>query len=122
MRERRLLGLLAALTPALLGLTPGDFTSPTAPTVAWPPGPGRDLVTTRCLFCHHAELIVSQRLTPAQWDKEVTKMVRWGAPLEPAEQAVLAGYLAAHFGPEAPPHRPARLTLEGTGGQGNRGR
>ncbi|MEB3329891.1 MAG: hypothetical protein VKQ33_11725 [Candidatus Sericytochromatia bacterium] len=113
MREVVLAGLASvALAPLLLGATPpGSFTSPPPPTVAWPAGPGRDLVTTRCLFCHQAELIVAQRLTPAQWKKEVSKMVRWGAPLEPAEQAVLATYLATHYGPDKAPLTPATLTL-----------
>ncbi|MEB3222523.1 MAG: hypothetical protein VKS61_10635 [Candidatus Sericytochromatia bacterium] len=113
MREARVAALVGlVLTPLLLGATPpGAFTSPPPPTVAWPPGAGRELVTTRCLFCHQAELIVGQRLTAAQWHKEVTKMVRWGAPLDAKEQAVLADWLARHYGPEQPPARPAALTL-----------
>lgn len=92
---------------------PGSFESPPPPTLAWPAGAGRALVETRCLFCHHAELIVAQRLTPAQWDKEVIKMVKWGAPLTSEEQKVLAAYLAAHWGPERPGERPATLDLRG---------
>jgi mono/diheme cytochrome c family protein len=113
MRERSLASLTAlALAPLLLGAAPpGAFESPAPPAVAWSPGAGRDLVTTRCLFCHQAELIVAQRLTKPQWHKEVVKMVGWGAPLDAREQAVLAEYLAAHYGPEAPVSPPARLTL-----------
>jgi mono/diheme cytochrome c family protein len=113
MREVALVGFVAlALAPLLLGaVPPGAFESPAPPVVAWPPGAGRDLVTTRCLFCHQAELIVAQRLTKPQWHKEVVKMVGWGAPLDAREQVVLAEYLAAHYGPGAPVAPPARVTL-----------
>ena len=72
----------------------------------WPKGPGADLVAGKCGICHGPELIASQRLTPAQWTKEVDKMVGWGAPLQPEEKAVLAAYLARHFGPDRQIARP----------------
>jgi hypothetical protein len=91
---------------------PGSFRSPPSVQFQWPAGSGRALVETRCLFCHHAELIVAQRLTPAQWSKEVKKMVKWGAPLDPSEQKVLAAYLAQHFGPTRRPYAPTIGNLE----------
>ncbi|MEB3197790.1 MAG: hypothetical protein VKP62_11355 [Candidatus Sericytochromatia bacterium] len=110
--------LLLISLPCLLGarqgsppLPPGGFHSPSPQAVAWPAGPGQALVTSRCLFCHEAELIVAQRLTPAQWDKEVHKMVKWGAPLTPEEQRLLAAYLARHYGPDQPPYQPRPLDL-----------
>jgi cytochrome c5 len=64
-----------------------------------PAGPGREMVTARCLSCHVADLIVQQRLSRAGWGRSVDKMVRWGAVVEPAERDPMLDYLAAHFAP-----------------------
>ena len=107
------LGLLtlALGAPAAWAAIPGDIAAPSAPPIAWPEGPGKVLVETRCLFCHHGELIASQRLTPGQWQKEVEKMARWGAPLSADEQRVLAAYLAKHYAAGAPRATPTRMSL-----------
>jgi len=67
------------------------------------PKDGHALVTTACLSCHSEEMLQQQRLTPAQWTKVVTKMVGWGANLEPDDAPFLAGWLATHYGPDAGP-------------------
>lgn len=64
-----------------------------------PPGPGADVLKARCVSCHEADIIVSQRLSLAAWTRSVDKMVRWGAAIMPAEREVLHPYLAANFGP-----------------------
>jgi cytochrome c5 len=64
-----------------------------------PAGPGRDIVTTRCLSCHQTDLITQQRLSRAAWGRSVDKMVRWGAVVEAAERDPLLDYLAARFAP-----------------------
>lgn len=46
-------------------------------------------------------MIGQQRLTQAQWQKTVTKMVGWGANVEPAEVAPLVAYLSENYGPDA---------------------
>ncbi|MGD9906127.1 MAG: c-type cytochrome [Vicinamibacterales bacterium] len=56
------------------------------------------MARARCLGCHEADIIVSQRLSPTGWDREVAKMERWGAALSAAERPALVGYLARHFG------------------------
>ena len=58
---------------------------------------GVEVATAKCIGCHEADLIVSQRLSPAGWDREVAKMERWGAKLSP-EERVLVGYLTREFG------------------------
>lgn len=65
-----------------------------------PPGPGADVLKARCVSCHEADIIVSQRLSLAAWTRSVDKMVRWGATMTPAEREVLHPYLAANFGPK----------------------
>ena len=94
--KRRLLWLALPVLlawPALLGAQ----LEPT-PALVWPAGPGADIVQQKCGICHGPELIRSQRLTAEQWTREVDKMVAWGAPLDPAEKAVLAAYLTRHLG------------------------
>jgi mono/diheme cytochrome c family protein len=89
----------------------GARLEPAPPTVKWPAGPGAETVASKCAICHGPELITGQRLTAAQWTKEVDKMVGWGAPLDPAEKAVLAAYLARHFGPDRQIQRVPRVRL-----------
>src|SRR5512132_1192929 len=62
---------------------------------------GALLVQTRCVICHSEDLVAQQRLSRAQWDATVSKMVRWGAPLSASEQRVLAEYLASRYPPDA---------------------
>lgn len=56
------------------------------------------LVRRRCISCHEADMMSGQRLTPAQWEREVDKMVRWGAVVEPQERGEIVRYLADRFG------------------------
>lgn len=63
-----------------------------------PSSAGGDVATARCLGCHGADLIVSQRLTQGGWDRELAKMERWGARLTADERTTLLGYLVREFG------------------------
>lgn len=83
----------AALAAQALAPTPAQ-----APAAALPQSAGADVATAKCIGCHQADLIVSQRLSPTGWDREVAKMERWGAKLSPEERPVLVGYLAREFG------------------------
>ncbi len=67
------------------------------PTVGLPEGAGVEVARAKCIGCHDADLIVSQRLSPAGWDREVAKMERWGAKLSPEERPVLVAYLTRQF-------------------------
>lgn len=69
------------------------------PGATLPDSPGVEVARARCLGCHQADLIESQRLSEAAWTREVGKMERWGAALTADERAALVGYLARHFGP-----------------------
>jgi hypothetical protein len=46
-----------------------------------------------CLVCHDDGLILQQRLTRAQWDRELNKMIEWGARVAPEDRAALLDYL-----------------------------
>jgi len=79
------------------------------PTFAWsnsgstwqdlPEGKGVELARDKCVTCHEADLIVSQRLSKQGWTREVEKMMRWGAKATDAEKEILIEYFSAHFGP-----------------------
>jgi cytochrome c5 len=65
-----------------------------------PAGPGADVLKTRCVSCHEADIITSQKLSLSGWTNSVAKMIRWGSQITPQEREVLQPYLAAHFGPK----------------------
>lgn len=88
---------LVAMTALAAGLIGGTVT-PRAQAPALPAGAGVEVAQAKCLGCHDADLIVSQRLSPAGWDREVTKMERWGATLTADERRALVGYLTRQFG------------------------
>lgn len=52
-----------------------------------------------CLGCHNEDLIKGQKLTRAQWEREVDKMVRWGAQVRADQKANLLDFLAARYKP-----------------------
>ncbi len=65
-----------------------------------PDGKGAEIARDKCLLCHEADLIVSQRLSRQGWTREVEKMIRWGAVVSDSEKAVLVDYFAANFKPQ----------------------
>ncbi|MBM3784098.1 MAG: hypothetical protein FJW30_07035 [Acidobacteria bacterium] len=50
-----------------------------------------------CLACHGEEGISQQRLSRAQWEREVEKMQRWGARVTPENKETLVDYLHKRF-------------------------
>ena len=73
-----------------------------------PAGSGHDLVIGNCLICHSAAMIEQQHKDTAGWNKTVTQMRAWGAPLTATQTPVLVTYLAQQFpacaaGPAARP-------------------
>jgi cytochrome c5 len=65
-----------------------------------PPGAGSDVLKNRCVVCHEADIITSQKLSLAAWTRSIDKMVRWGSSITAAEREVLQPYLAQHFAPQ----------------------
>jgi hypothetical protein len=68
--------------------------------------------TTACLECHEARIILQQRLSKAAWTKEVDKMTKWGALVDPSDRDALIDYLSRNFAPDQPPYEAPR-TLQG---------
>jgi DMSO/TMAO reductase YedYZ molybdopterin-dependent catalytic subunit len=52
-----------------------------------------------CLACHNEDLIQQQRLTRVQWEREVDKMVRWGAKINAPDREGIIDYLFHLYGP-----------------------
>ena len=86
-----------------------------------PPGPGGDVLKSRCVICHDADIITSQQLSLTGWTNSINKMVRWGSQITPEEREILQPYLTANFGPKpaashptAQNQAPAPSAAEGT--------
>ncbi|OYW09148.1 MAG: hypothetical protein B7X34_07300, partial [Acidobacteriia bacterium 12-62-4] len=79
------LHVTATPPPAAVTMKAGDFVRPAA-------------LEQSCLTCHSMEPIEQQRLTRAQWQREVEKMQRWGAKVRPELKEILVDFLANHYG------------------------
>jgi len=97
-RKSNLIKLSLALTVAVCGLMNANTR---AARQDLPEGKGAELARDKCLNCHEADLIVSQRLSRQGWTREVEKMIRWGAVATEAEKEALIDYFAAHFKPRS---------------------
>jgi hypothetical protein len=64
-----------------------------------PPGPPAGAYKDTCIGCHEEDVIAQQRLTKAQWDRELTKMTNWGAQVTPQNHDSILDYLVQHYGP-----------------------
>jgi DMSO/TMAO reductase YedYZ molybdopterin-dependent catalytic subunit len=53
---------------------------------------------TACGICHDDDVIRQQRLTRAQWDRELNKMTGWGAKVNDADRSGLLDYLFGNYG------------------------
>ena len=63
---------------------------------------GKKAEQTACLPCHSLRLIDSQRLSAEAWQKEVDKMIGWGAVVP--NRQLLIDYLNQHYSnTQAPP-------------------
>src|SRR5207237_10291081 len=59
-------------------------------------------VQTACTECHDAGIILQQRLSKKAWAKEVDKMIKWGAVVDPKDRDAFIDYLSLNFPPEKP--------------------
>lgn len=84
----------------------------TNPTEELPAGPTQAKATTACTECHEARIILQQRLSKAAWTKEVDKMTKWGAVVDPADRDALIDYLSANLSPDKPAYEPPRTAAE----------
>ena len=88
-----------------------------SPTADLPAGAMQAKATTACLECHEARIILQQRLSKATWAKEVDKMTKWGAVVDPADRDALIDYLTTNFNPDKPPYTPQRTADKSSSGK-----
>src|SRR6266516_1925520 len=100
-KEFRVLGAFCAAIFA--GLIAFSWTiRVSAQSADLPPGPIQSKVQTACTECHDAGIILQQRLSKKAWTKEVDKMIKWGAVVDPKDRDVFIDYLSLNFPPEKP--------------------
>src|SRR5579863_8104908 len=80
-----------------------------------PAGPMQAKAITACTECHEARIILQQRLSKAAWTKEVDKMTKWGAVVDPADRDALIDYLSSNFSPDKPAFGPQRTSAGKSG-------
>jgi cytochrome c5 len=52
-----------------------------------------------CLACHDDDVIGQQRLTRAQWEREIQKMIDWGARMRDEDREGFLDYLVSNYSP-----------------------
>lgn len=62
-----------------------------------PSGEMQNKARTACTTCHDAHIIVQQRLSKTAWGKEVDKMTKWGAIVDPSDRDNLIDYFSTNF-------------------------
>ena len=77
-----------------------------------PAGAMQEKAAEACSNCHEARIIVQQRLSKPAWTKEVDKMIKWGAEVDPKDRDALIDYFSDHFGPDQPAYVAPRTATE----------
>ena len=67
----------------------------------FPPGPGDDIAARSCVICHSAMLVTQQAKDSLGWEKTLSLMEKWGAPIARVEHDSLRTYLVTRFGAKA---------------------
>ena len=83
-----------------------------SPNEQLPAGAAKDKAEAACLTCHEARIIMQQRLSKAAWGREVDKMMKWGAEVDPKDHDALVDYFSANFTPDQPAYEPPKTTAE----------
>ena len=83
-----------------------------SPNESLSPGPAKEKAEAACLTCHEARIILQQRLTKAAWTKEIDKMMKWGAEVDPKDRDPMIDYFSTNFGPDQPAYTAPRTAAE----------
>jgi hypothetical protein len=100
-----------ALALALL-CSAGAAVAQSSPNEQLPAGAAKEKAEAACQTCHDARIIVQQRLGKPAWTKEVDKMIKWGAEVDPKDRDALIDYLTANFGPDQPAYMATKSATE----------
>jgi len=71
--------------------------APTPPEPETPDAVYPDGYQAACFSCHDEHMMRQQRLTGAQWDREINKMTGWGAQVKPQDREAILNYLSNRF-------------------------
>lgn len=69
---------------------------------AFPDGPGKEVLLSKCFQCHGPSMWMAQRQDRRAWESTLYRMVGRGALWTPDEISAMADYLGAHYGKKAP--------------------
>src|SRR6266849_2349213 len=81
-----------------------------SPVAQLPVGPWQEKAAAACTGCHEARIIVQQRLSKTAWTREMDKMIKWGAEVDPKDRDGLIDYFSANFGPDQAAYEAPRTT------------
>ena len=103
--------ILTLIVFAAAAALAGESSSSSYSNDQLPAGSMREKAVAACSTCHEARIIVQQRLTKPAWTKEVDKMIKWGAEVDPKDRDALIDSFSANFGPDQPAYAvPRRAT------------
>jgi hypothetical protein len=77
-----------------------------------PAGSAQGKVTNACTECHESRIILQQRLSKGAWTKEVDKMIKWGALVEPTDRDAFIEYLSTNFSSDQPAYIAPKTTAQ----------
>ena len=90
--------VISGMWPSRVAITISAQAASSAPTETTPPEtPHPDGYQAACFSCHDEHMMQQQRLTGAQWDREINKMTGWGAPLKAQDREAILNYLSNRF-------------------------
>ena len=68
---------------------------------AFPDGPGKDVLLSKCFQCHGPSMWMAQRQDRRAWESTLYRMVGRGALWTEDDIRAMADYLGAHYGKDA---------------------
>ena len=98
---------VSVLLALLLSLTSVPVLRPQSADL--PTGRLQAKMKTACLECHDSGIIVQQRLGKVAWTKEVDKMIKWGAVVDPGDRDAFIEYLSTNFPENKEPYEASRM-------------
>ena len=89
------------LLTAVLSIVPISLACADEPIAPLTDAPGRGMVESNCASCHSLDYPRTNApfMNRKMWQAEIDKMIKvFGAPIEPADAAVIVEYLVKHYG------------------------
>lgn len=104
--------MLKIIVPSLVVAA---FFCSASPAIAqqFPDGPGKEILERECSSCHAPDMVTSYRRTVEEWKENILSMNDLGGATSAENVAILAEYLAKHWGrTESPAPAPAPPAAE----------